>query len=286
MASGSWVSVFGILEQDSKGGKMRLRIKRGSNSKLGYSKTLTLRNEKGKIEHSGRNNTSHEVETEEIRSETEKPTQSRSTRFTHGIFNKFGLKRQQEEVECVACNDTVPRREAFRAPCRKHAFCRDCLHHLVVMCTTDESMYPPACCKLPVSSSHIRNVLSKHERIRFRAAKKEFTSAERLYCPTPTCSAFVSRLDKKIIADGKTTCGACQTEICTHCKTRNHEGECPEDKALSALIKMSTKKKWKRCPKCNAMVARESGCNYILFVLLIFPWKLLILPLISKILFN
>ncbi|QRV74240.1 E3 ubiquitin-protein ligase [Ceratobasidium sp. AG-Ba] len=87
-----------------------------------------------------------------------------------------------------AGNDTVTR--AYKAPCGCF-YDRDCLTELFDKATVDESLFPPRCCNQQISFQVIRSILSPQLVRKFEQKAEEFKTTNRLYCHSPTCSAFL-----------------------------------------------------------------------------------------------
>ncbi|KAL8628125.1 hypothetical protein Q9189_006164 [Teloschistes chrysophthalmus] len=58
--------------------------------------------------------------------------------------------------ECVSCGEQRRLFETFQAPC-DHYYCQKCLSHLFELATTDETIFPPRCCRqgIPLMSARL-----------------------------------------------------------------------------------------------------------------------------------
>lgn len=113
---------------------------------------------------------------------------------------------------CVICLEAVDAIDRYRAPCL-HAFCLDCLDTLYKHASKDESLFPPRCCSEPVPSSGLALWLPSETRIAFLAAKKEFSTRQRVYCWK--CSVF---LGGDFAMKRNLLCGDCSEKTCSACK--------------------------------------------------------------------
>ena len=62
---------------------------------------------------------------------------------------QLSLPPRPKDVACVACTEVCHPSEAITAPCG-HAYCDECLANLFQSSMTDETLYPPRCCKQPI----------------------------------------------------------------------------------------------------------------------------------------
>ena len=164
--------------------------------------------------------------------------------------------------KCEACLQVKKYFDVIAAPCR-HEYCRDCLRELFTAALTDESLFPPRCCRQTIPVNSVSVFLTKELKDEFEAKKIEFSTPNRTYCSRPSCSAFVNG---NAIDNDVATCPECYTQTCTICKTQAHIGsECPNDTALQAIIDLANEHGWQRCYACGRMVELEIGCNHMTY---------------------
>ncbi len=83
----------------------------------------------------------------------------------------------------------------------------------------------------------------------------------RIYCPSPTCSAFLGSSEN---IQGDIYCPACHTSVCSACKQRAHPGErCPEDTATLAVRAFAAEQRWQTCPGCRGVIELHTGCYHM-----------------------
>ena len=160
---------------------------------------------------------------------------------------------------CVACNEAKPFFHVSRCPC-SHEYCRDCLTDLFKTSTTDESLFPPRCCKEPIPLGVNQIFLPSGVVANFRAKAVEYSIPNRTYCHENTCSAFIHPDD---FQGDVATCPQCQSTTCNICRGAGHEGDCPEDEATQEMIRFAAEQGWQRCQQCHRMVELDYGCNHI-----------------------
>ncbi|KAL8908883.1 MAG: hypothetical protein Q9171_005280 [Xanthocarpia ochracea] len=165
--------------------------------------------------------------------------------------------------ECVACGEQKRAFETFRAPC-SHNYCQDCLAELFELSTTDETLFPPRCCRQAIPLTPARLYLSRDLVQRFQQKAVEFRSNDRTYCSRPTCSAFITSAD---IAGERATCTTCLQQTCTICKGNCHNGDCPQDTATQQVLAAAQEQGWQRCYNCRRLVELDIGCNHMTYVL-------------------
>jgi hypothetical protein len=167
------------------------------------------------------------------------------------------------KVTCAACTDKYRVHEAVHAPC-SHWYCRECIKKLFVRATTDESLYPPRCCKQAISLDAVKWTLTTEELEAFNNSVVEFESESRIYCIKPDCGKFIP---PENIKSDQGTCSACGTNICIHCRAEYHVGRaCPKDINLQLLLQTAEKRHWQSCFRCGNMVELGTGCHHMTLV--------------------
>ncbi|KAL8685279.1 MAG: hypothetical protein Q9224_005880, partial [Gallowayella concinna] len=154
--------------------------------------------------------------------------------------------------ECVSCTEPKRPFESFQAPCG-HYYCVKCLVQLFDLSTTDETIFPPRCCRQGISLTSARLYLGSELFQRFQEKSVEFRTGDRTYCSRPTCSAFIAPVN---IIGERATCNSCFTETCTICKGNSHDGDCPHDTAIQEVLQAAAEQGWQ-----PALVAPNSATS-------------------------
>ncbi|TVY78338.1 putative E3 ubiquitin-protein ligase ariadne-2 [Lachnellula suecica] len=162
-------------------------------------------------------------------------------------------------VRCTACQDNFRFYDAARAPCG-HEYCRDCLRDLFRASMTDDSLFPPKCCRQTIPAGLVRLFLTGDLFRQYEAKKIEYETPDRTYCSNGLCSTFIQAEN---IANEKATCLACKRVTCTMCKAEAHTGDCPADTTLQLLLDTAHENGWQRCHACRRLVELDMGCNHI-----------------------
>lgn len=210
-------------------------------------------------------------------------------------------------MKCGICFEKIPEllQATVSRPCSYHnsPVCNDCLRTLFLNACKDETRMPAACCDKSIPIRYGRRVLSAEEMALYQAKYEEWSTANRLYCPVPTCSAFIApRLfpnggkllqhesglvgggeggggKQAVIPAGVQTppptppdeasttvaCPQCSVRVCISCKQLSHPGDpCPEVSDIPPELE-ALLKTWgiKRCPRCHAAVRRMYGCRHM-----------------------
>ncbi|ETW86427.1 hypothetical protein HETIRDRAFT_41331, partial [Heterobasidion irregulare TC 32-1] len=174
---------------------------------------------------------------------------------------------------CVACQDPI-RGIALRAPCGHH-YDIDCIKDLFEASTRDESLYPPRCCRTPISLTLVRPHLGELLLRRFEEKGAEFGTQKRVYCGQQTCSRFLG--PQEVVRTGwfatkvkpsVLVCTAppgCGARTCSGCKvlvTANTH-LCTDDASDRALLALGAQQGWSRCPGCSRMIELNLGCYHM-----------------------
>ncbi|KAL3426422.1 E3 ubiquitin-protein ligase ARI5 [Phlyctema vagabunda] len=161
--------------------------------------------------------------------------------------------------QCVACQKKFRFTEVARVPC-KHEYCRECLQDLFRASFSDESLFPPRCCRQTISAGGIRIFLTREIINLYEEKKIEFDTPNRTYCSNPACSRFLQA--NNIVGD-VAACPDCAIRTCTMCKQGEHVGDCPADVGLQAVLQAADENGWQRCYSCRRIVELEIGCNHM-----------------------
>jgi hypothetical protein len=160
---------------------------------------------------------------------------------------------------CVACQEGKKYFDVIAAPCGDE-YCRVCLRDLFAASMTDESLFPPRCCRQPITIGSVEIFLTKELKEKFETKRVEFGTPNRTYCSSKSCSAF---LTPDQIEDDIGTCGDCFIRTCVLCKLEAHDGDCPNDTALQSVLELATENGWQRCYQCRRLVDLDIGCNHM-----------------------
>ncbi|KAI0172598.1 hypothetical protein GGR52DRAFT_415183 [Hypoxylon sp. FL1284] len=169
----------------------------------------------------------------------------------------WAASRGPRKRACEACGEVKHFAELARAPCQ-HEYCRQCLTHLFGAAATDESLFPPRCCKQPIPLDKSQPFLDSNVVRQYRKKAVEFSSPHRVYCYG--CAAFIPPTNHK---DDAATCSDCGCQTCISCKGAQHGGDCPEDEKLQQVLQMAREEGWQRCQNCWCMVELDMGCYHM-----------------------
>jgi hypothetical protein len=199
------------------------------------------------------------------------------------------LYRSRVQDNCNICSDPIPA-EAFDQN-KTHEcwscssiYCEKCVGELFTTALEDTTRMPAGCCLLfPTYAA--RQALPAEKVDEYRIKFEEYISADKSYCPVPTCSAFLpnrlfpknaSSTDKKRKRVDTPTehdnsdhphvpCPKCEIEICVACRQLAHAGaECAPPPLLDEKVERALRRwGYKRCPKCGHGVKRMFGCSHM-----------------------
>ena len=162
----------------------------------------------------------------------------------------------------MVCDDFLGNDEPFlQAPC-DHYYCRECIAGLVSACTSDEVLYPPKCCNLPIPNDTTMPFLSDTLRSDYFSKQREFAVpiTQRIYCPIPDCPAFIASSES---VSGDVTCYRCRATVCSMCKQIAHTGDCSNDPGILQVRVLARLLRWQTCPNCHAIIEHSGGCNHM-----------------------
>jgi len=164
-------------------------------------------------------------------------------------------------------NDDLPITKTVKLACG-HRMCYSCLKRQFTLSVKDPAHMPPRCC----TSEHIPlkyadRLFDDKFKVQWNRKFQEYTTANRLYCPTKGCGQWIK--PSKIKMDptyGRkyARCSTCNTKVCVLCNSKFHtKRECPKDEETNRLVEMAKEKGWQRCYSCKAVVELKEGCNHM-----------------------
>lgn len=191
---------------------------------------------------------------------------------------------EDTETSVVPPNTTCPvcldRPEvAIRLECGAY-YCYPCLKHFLLTGITDKNPVLTCMdCLTPISANTLRKVLPRsnledlfelvfNTHVRINPEKYKF-------CATPHCTRLYTLSSKESVDPPAFHCPSCLRSICSACQSVPHEGiscfeweinQNAEVQKADALLEKWAGRKGKdvhRCPKCNAMIEKNKGCNHI-----------------------
>ncbi|KAJ7207182.1 hypothetical protein GGX14DRAFT_366730 [Mycena pura] len=181
------------------------------------------------------------------------------------VAHRDRIRERPLRVQCVICGEGLPLSASFVAPCG-HFYCSECISDLARSCIGDESLFPLQCCRQPLQMEGRGGVFAQLEPRLGRSLREKATefgtpSANRVYCPHPTCSAFLGSTAHHT-TDVK--CERCGTDVCVSCKQNTHPGErCGENEALEQLKALAKEQRWQTCPGCARIIDLQQGCFHM-----------------------
>ena len=126
---------------------------------------------------------------------------------------------------------------------------------------TDESLYPPRCCKVALDLDDVLDMLDIKTVGQFKAKEMEYNTEDRTYCHEPRCSTFVP---PAFIRGTRAICVKCGSRTCTLCKQEEHTGTpCPADENKVLLQDLARQQGWQNCQRCKRMVELTMGCYHM-----------------------
>lgn len=134
--------------------------------------------------------------------------------------------------------------------------------------TRDESLFPPRCCRHPISFETVRPHLTADLVALFAEKQKEFGTLKRVYCANLPCSRFLGpQKNGFFVSPIRCPSPGCGTNTCPSCKAKVGDGEwwheCKADETDQQLLALSRDAGWARCPGCAQMIELHLGCYHM-----------------------
>ncbi|EOA82559.1 hypothetical protein ACJQWK_04919 [Exserohilum turcicum] len=200
-----------------------------------------------------------------------KPALQRTSSSAHKEHKEHKDHKEHREVQradCLVCmNDDIPIHKTAKLACG-HRMCYSCLKRQFTLSVKDPQHMPPRCC----TSEHIPlkyadRLFDDKFKVLWNRKFQEYTTANRLYCPTKGCGQWIK--PSKIKMDptyGRkyARCSTCNTKVCVLCNSKFHtKRECPKDEETNRVVEMAKEQGWQRCYSCKAVVELKEGCNHM-----------------------
>lgn len=173
--------------------------------------------------------------------------------------NKRKASEMIELVECCTCNEEFETTEIFDASCGDK-YCRSCIRQLFRLTLTDQSLFPPKCCRQEITVESVGRFLGPELVKEYLEKKLEYVTPNPVYCSNTECLKFVP--PARVINDiGTCECG---TRTCKICKKAAHNNQnCPDDAPLQQTLQLAEQQGWKQCHVCHRMIELTVGCHHI-----------------------
>ena len=167
----------------------------------------------------------------------------------------------------VCAEKTIPT-DNFVTLCHD-TYCRNCINKVFERAATHESDFPPRCCGVRIMLHRAQPYLRSQIVEFFERKAIEFGTVNRTYCSAVNCGEFI--LPHRVIDGNRAACPKCNILTCIICKSRAHDGDCPNDPALGQLMETAAENGWRSCFNCHRILELKEGCNHFTCVILFPP---------------
>ncbi|KAL0933090.1 ibr domain-containing protein [Colletotrichum truncatum] len=182
-----------------------------------------------------------------------------------GSARSHSPEKPPKTINCVACLDDFRPTKIAKLKCG-HRMCDSCLKRRFKLSVTDSQSMPPKCCTSDlIPLKYVERLLSSDFKMKWNKKYWEYTTRNRIYCPSRRCGEWIRPGDIHRRGGRKCgTCKACGIDVCCSCKGKWHSSRaCPDDEDTTRFLEQAKEAGWQRCYKCSHMVELEEGCNHM-----------------------
>ena len=196
------------------------------------------------------------------------------------------------EAICPVCTDSIPKKDLHHIEACHHIICKDCLTQYL-RAKIKEHSFPIFCthagCQKQLSAADMgAAILTDLEQSRLRTAQlhhEVLRLPHAIFCTTSSCGdaflldpllqlapppknkiiSFLSSLvTKKLIIDHHQFCDTCANKQCLSCGHTHMGMSCKSYAGTEGFIIKKTKQgTFKQCPKCQALIEKNGGCDHM-----------------------
>lgn len=176
-------------------------------------------------------------------------------------------------VECQICYADKTKEEMVTLSCG-HTFCKECFSSAINLALKEKNLVKIRCphyqCysnQLP--SADIHNFLTQEQKVHLNELQTQDWFAKQSHtkhCQTPDCNfAFIN----ESTCQSNITCEQCHKTYCAQCLINHPEYmSCQAAKEKYSTADDKANQAWKnkhskQCPKCNANIEKNSGCDHM-----------------------
>ncbi|KAJ4297928.1 hypothetical protein N0V90_005827 [Kalmusia sp. IMI 367209] len=179
-------------------------------------------------------------------------------------------------LECVICGEAQSEEtQLLELPCFNHWVCKDDIASFFENATSNESLFPPACCDEPVLLDRFVEHVPEDVQLAFLFKEQgEYTILPkyRVYCANPKCGKFLHPNGHIRDADSDVTYVVCDSDecfqaTCVSCKGLLVDGVqghicvvAEHDKKFKDCV---NEQGYKECSVCGVTVELAEACNHI-----------------------
>ncbi|CAN7060612.1 unnamed protein product [Brassica rapa subsp. trilocularis] len=182
-----------------------------------------------------------------------------------------------QKMTCPICfDDDLEAHQMFSVALCCHEFCFECVRRYINVGLMEGRALgcPHFKCKSKLTLRSCYNLLTPklREMWQQRINEESIPVVERVYCPNPRCSAFMSETELSKSSESMRSCIKCDQPFCINCRVAWHSNlSCADYKRLGPnptendikLKALANQKMWRQCGRCQHMIERNHGCSNV-----------------------
>ena len=178
-------------------------------------------------------------------------------------------ENERQKKECSACDESFIETKENKLEKCGHSFCNECWFKYLSVNINENKMALIKCldyeCEEKPDDNFVINLIKSDNKLvekykKFKYELEIINDQNKKFCPFPNCNSF---LELKDINNKEVKCLNNHT-YCFICLEKPHgNSPCKENLLKDSMAEYSKNNLIKRCPKCNTITEKVTGCNHI-----------------------
>ena len=194
----------------------------------------------------------------------------KESRIKKSIFenkNNLDIKQSKIMINCPACEEDFLSDDKNTLKNCGHSFCNKCWYDFLSIKIKENKLSSIKCmdyeCKEKLDDDFIINLLNSNQELidkykKFKLELEIINDPNRKFCPFPNCNSFLELKDKN---NKEIKCS--NNQFCFLCLKEPHGNSPCKIEIKKSMAEYEKNNFVKKCPKCDIITEKITGCNHI-----------------------